>query len=171
VAGGSAHEAHPAHANLDVVGDLQPGGFDPGAFLTTFDYGRVSRLPDGRTLREYSLVATEREIEVAPGVFFPAWAYNGQVPGPTIRCTEGDRLRVRFARGTHAHGAFHIHPANMDGAFGWWNQVPRTPAGSTLNPSGCSSPLSCAVQASARTVWSVRGGPAGGRAPAKATMV
>jgi FtsP/CotA-like multicopper oxidase with cupredoxin domain len=57
---------------------------------------------------------------VAPGVFYPAWTYNGQVPGPTLRCTEGDRVRVRFEnRGSHAHSVhFHgIHPANMDGAF------------------------------------------------------
>jgi FtsP/CotA-like multicopper oxidase with cupredoxin domain len=114
------HAAHPAHASLDVVGDIQPGGFDPSSYLTAFDHGRVSRLPDGRTVREYALVATEREIEVAPGVFFPAWAYNGQVPGPTIRCTEGDLLRVKFVNaGTHPHTVhFHgVHPANMDGAF------------------------------------------------------
>ena len=33
-------------------------------------------------LREYDFVAEDREIEVAPGVFYPAWTYNGQVPGP-----------------------------------------------------------------------------------------
>ena len=33
-------------------------------------------------VREYTLTATDREIEVAPGVFFPAWTYNGTVPGP-----------------------------------------------------------------------------------------
>ncbi len=51
---------------------------------------------------------------------FPAWTYNGQVPGPTIRATEGDRLRVRFANGgSHPHTIhFHgIHAANMDGVF------------------------------------------------------
>jgi excisionase family DNA binding protein len=34
------------------------------------------------------VVAQDREIEVAPGVFFPAWTYNGTVPGPHLgaRC-------------------------------------------------------------------------------------
>jgi manganese oxidase len=71
-------------------------------------------------LREYEIVAEDREIEVAPGVFYPAWTYNGQVPGPTIRCTEGDRLRIRFTnKGSHAHSMhFHgVHPSSMDGAF------------------------------------------------------
>ena len=111
---------HATHHDMMTVGKLAPGSFDPGAFLTHFDTGNVSRLPSGQVLREFELVAEDREIEVAPGVFYPAWTYNGQVPGPTIRCTEGDRLRVRFVnRGSHAHSIhFHgIHPSGMDGAF------------------------------------------------------
>src|SRR5688572_11281944 len=96
----------------------------PLEILTAFDYGRVSTLPNGQTLREYTVVAQETEIEVARGVTYPAWTYNGSVPGPTIRCTEGDRVRIYFQNGTrhphtiHLHG---IHPANMDGVF---EQVP-----------------------------------------------
>jgi manganese oxidase len=111
---------HGSHHDMVTVGQLTPGSFDPAAFLTHFDGGRVSTLPSGQVLREYELVAEDREIEVAPGVFYPAWTYNGQVPGPTIRCTEGDRLRIRFTnRGSHSHSIhFHgIHPSNMDGAF------------------------------------------------------
>jgi FtsP/CotA-like multicopper oxidase with cupredoxin domain len=88
--------------------------------MTNFDYGTVSTLPDGRTLREYKLVASDKEIEVAPGVKFAAWTYNDQVPGPTLRCTEGDRLRIHFINGgSHPHTIhFHgIHAANMDGVF------------------------------------------------------
>jgi FtsP/CotA-like multicopper oxidase with cupredoxin domain len=111
---------HGSHDAMVAVGELKPGQFDPTAFLTQFDYGKVSRLPNGQTLREYTIVAEDREIEVAPGVFYPAWTYNGQVPGPTIRCTEGDRIRVHFKnQGSHLHSIhFHgVHPANMDGAF------------------------------------------------------
>lgn len=89
-------------------------------FLTAFDYGRVSQLPDGRTLREYDIVAEDRDIEIATGVTFPAWTYNGTVPGPTLRCTEGDVIHVHFRNeGQHPHTIhFHgIHPANMDGVF------------------------------------------------------
>ena len=71
-------------------------------------------------VREYTLVATDEELEIAPGVFFPAWTYNGTVPGPVIRATEDDILRVRFFNsGSHPHTIhFHgIHPTNMDGVF------------------------------------------------------
>ena len=121
VAEPGAHGGSGLHVSHQMtVGDIQPDGFDPTDYLKNFDYGTVTTLPDGRTLREYSMVAIDREIEVAPGVFFPAWTYNGQVPGPTLRCTEGDRLRIRFVNaGSHPHTIhFHgIHPANMDGAF------------------------------------------------------
>lgn len=71
-------------------------------------------------VREYTLTAVDADLEIAPGVFFPAWTYNGTVPGPVIRATEGDRLRVLFRnRGTHPHTIhFHgIHPTDMDGVF------------------------------------------------------
>lgn len=109
---------HPHTAG--TVGEVDPDGFDPHRFLEHFDYGRVSRLPSGQVLREYEIHAIDRTIEVAPGVYFPAWTYNGQVPGPTIRATEGDRIRVRFRNlGTHPHTIhFHgFHAAAMDGAF------------------------------------------------------
>jgi FtsP/CotA-like multicopper oxidase with cupredoxin domain len=113
---GHAHDPHLA----GTVGAVPVDGFDPMAFLEHFDRGRVSRLPSGQTLLEYDLVAIDKEIEVAPGVFYPAWTYNGHVPGPTIRASEGDRIRVRFANGgSHAHTIhFHgVHAANMDGVF------------------------------------------------------
>ena len=108
------------HGGNMVVGEVDLSRFDPSAYLTQFDYGTTSTLPDGQVLREWKLVALDLEIEVAPGVAFPAWTYNGQVPGPTLRCTEGDRLRIHFLNaGTHPHTIhFHgIHAAGMDGVF------------------------------------------------------
>jgi FtsP/CotA-like multicopper oxidase with cupredoxin domain len=101
--------------------DHRANGFDPQEMLRDFDWGKTRRLPDGRVLREWELSAMEKEIEVAPGVKFAAWTYNGRVPGPTLRCREGDRLRVVFHNGSshphtiHFHG---IHPAEMDGVPG-----------------------------------------------------
>ncbi len=110
-----------AQLRMGVFGDYAPAdGFDPDAFLFDFDYGDVSRDEAGRTVREYEIVAVDREIEVAPGVWFPAWTYNGRVPGPTLRCTEGDLLRVRFSNaGSHPHTIhFHgTHAPAMDGVF------------------------------------------------------
>src|SRR4029077_13532734 len=81
---------------------------------------KTRRLAGGRTLREWELIAYDKEIEIVPGVKFSAWTYNGRVPGPTLRAREGDLLRVHFVNaGSHPHTIhFHgIHPANMDGVF------------------------------------------------------
>lgn len=118
----SASSEH-AHGGLGMMGEVNhmKNGFDPMHLLTDWDYGIVSQMDNGQTLREYSIVAVDKEIEVAPGIFFPAWTYNGRVPGPTIRCTEGDRIRITFINaGTHPHTIhFHgVHPFEMDGVPG-----------------------------------------------------
>jgi len=111
--------------------DHAANGFDPSDIVRDFDWGTTSRMAGGRTLRQWELQAVEREIEVAPGVSYAAWTYNGRIPGPTLRAREGERLRITFANGTghphtiHFHG---IHPAEMDG-------VPGVGAG-TIGPGG-----------------------------------
>lgn len=126
-AGSSTNEHGGGHANdhgnnmLMGQVDHSKNGFDPMQILVDWDYGTVSTLPTGQTLREYEIVAFDREIEIAPGLFFPAWTFNGRVPGPTLRCTEGDRIRIRFINaGTHPHTMhFHgVHPHEMDGVPG-----------------------------------------------------
>ena len=112
-----------AHTGFAQGGTVDPGvnGFDPTLMLRDFDPGTTTRLSGGRVLREWSILAVDKEIEVAPGVKFAAWTYNGRVPGPTLRCREGDRLRIHFTNGgSHPHTIhFHgVHPALFDGVPG-----------------------------------------------------
>jgi FtsP/CotA-like multicopper oxidase with cupredoxin domain len=113
-------DGHAAFRDGRTV-DHTANGFDPHDILRDFDYGTTSTLPGGRTLREWTLVAQDKDIEVAPGVRFAAWTYNGRIPGPTLRATEGDRLRITFVNtSAHPHTIhFHgIHPSEMDGVPG-----------------------------------------------------
>ena len=112
-----------AHGDMMTVGDVDyvANGFDPTTMLTDWETGTVSMLPDGRTLRSFTIEAVDKEIEIAPGVMFPAWTYNGRVPGPALRAKEGERLRVTFKNfGSHPHSMhFHgMHSARMDGVPG-----------------------------------------------------
>ena len=130
---------HPAMQGMDHGEDTLPGvgdvdheknGFNPGEILTDFDYGQVSTLPDGRTLREYEITVINKNIEIVPGLEYPAWTYDGRIPGPTIRCTEGDRIRITLFNGSnHPHSLhFHgFHPGNMDG-------VPGSGPGGSIQP-------------------------------------
>lgn len=108
---------------LGAVGrvDHARNGFDPHRLLTEWDTGTVERRADGRTIRNFEIVAVDKEIEIAPGIRFPAWTYNGRVPGPTMRVTEGELVRVRFANASGHHHSMHfhgIHSARMDGVPG-----------------------------------------------------
>jgi FtsP/CotA-like multicopper oxidase with cupredoxin domain len=113
-------EAHAAFRDGATV-DHAANGFDPHEILRDFDYGTTTKQADGTTLREWTLFARDVDIEIAPGVRFAAWTYNGRIPGPTLRATEGDRLRITFVNGSahphtiHFHG---IHPSAMDGVPG-----------------------------------------------------
>jgi FtsP/CotA-like multicopper oxidase with cupredoxin domain len=126
------HSSHAAGAHaMGVVGRVTSDIFNPTAFLRAWNFSDLpdeqrrkfyheTARPDGSLLREYQLVAVDREIEIAPGIFFPAWTYNGQVPGPTLRATEGDRVRVTFVnQGSHPHTIhFHgWHRPEMDGSL------------------------------------------------------
>jgi FtsP/CotA-like multicopper oxidase with cupredoxin domain len=128
---GSYDAIHHAAHDMGPVGRVNTDSFNPATFLRSWNFSdlppgtrerfyRESKRPDGTMLREYEIVAIDREIEIAPGVFFPAWTFNGQVPGPTLRATEGDRVKVTFLnQGSHPHTIhFHgWHPPEMDGSL------------------------------------------------------
>ncbi|MEX0764053.1 MAG: multicopper oxidase domain-containing protein [Nitrosopumilaceae archaeon] len=105
---------------IDPIGySGDPLEFNPDKYLREFSYGRVSKLSDGTTLREFTIIAEDNKImEISPGVFFNVWTFNGTTPGPTIRATEGDIVRIKFINnGSKPHSMhFHgIHPSEMDG--------------------------------------------------------
>ena len=70
-------------------------------------------------VREFDLVAGKLRWEVTPGNFVDGEAYNGQIPGPIIRATEGERIRVRVQNDLSDSTAVHWHgqrvPNSMDG--------------------------------------------------------
>ena len=121
-----------AQEKIGIVGKYgEDDGFNAMEYLSTWNYNNLpkeerskyykeTKQKDGSLLREYWIYAEDKEIEIAPGVFFPAWTYNGQVPAPTIRATEGDLIRIHFQnKGTKPHTMhFHgFHPSSMDGSM------------------------------------------------------
>jgi manganese oxidase len=101
--------------------DPKTAAVDPMKYLREFNYGKISKAPNGTTIREFTLIASDQQTkEISPGIFYNVWTFNGTVPAPTLRATEGDLIRVNFINnGTHFHTLhFHgIHPAEMDGVF------------------------------------------------------
>ncbi len=69
---------------------------------------------------EYTLIAEDTTIKIAPGIRVDAWTYNGTVPGPTLTATEGDRVIIHFINKTPLPHTVHLHgdhPSEQDGVF------------------------------------------------------
>lgn len=77
--------------------------------------------PDG-TVREIELIASSATVFLFEGRSFDVWAYNEQVPGPTIRMRLGETLRVHFTNRLPQPTTIHWHgvrlPNAMDGVPG-----------------------------------------------------
>ena len=107
--------------SLRPASPAAPLAIDPSAAVRDFDWGTTTRMRDGRVVREWEVVAEVKTIEAAPGARYEAWTYNGRVPGPTLRCREGESLRIHFTNGSehphtmHFHG---IHTPEHDGVPG-----------------------------------------------------
>ncbi|MEO8227458.1 MAG: copper oxidase, partial [Gemmatimonadota bacterium] len=71
------------------------------------------------SVKVYELTASEVQWEVMPGERKKAWVYNGQLPGPQIRVTEGDRVRVVLHNKLAESTVIHFHglevPNDQDG--------------------------------------------------------
>ncbi len=116
---------------IGAQGEFETDTFDPTAYLTTWNFNNLppeerkkfyneTPLGGGKLLREYTFIAQDAKVEIIPGVYYDGWTYNGQIPGPTIRATEGDSIKITLINhGTKPHTAhFHgFHSAEMDGSM------------------------------------------------------
>jgi len=70
-------------------------------------------------VKVFNLVCQDIQWETDPGTTFPAMAYNGMVPGPEIRVTEGDKVRIIVKNEMVQSTAIHFHgvrlPNDQDG--------------------------------------------------------
>ena len=120
------HEAGAAQLYGDIYSPpraLSPGALDSHTFPPAPD-----RLPAG-TVRDVEITVEERLIEVGSGAHVQAWTYNGTVPGPIIRATEGDTVRVLLRNNTGNPHNLHFHGAHLPEHDGW---EPVPPGGVTV---------------------------------------
>ncbi|TCV90302.1 multicopper oxidase family protein [Sulfurirhabdus autotrophica] len=84
--------------------------------------------------KEFHLIAEPVVREMAEGMNAHLWGYNGQSPGPTIECVEGDKVRIFVTNKLKEHTTTHWHgiilPAGMDGVGGL--SQPQIPPGKTF---------------------------------------
>ena len=70
-------------------------------------------------VKVFELSASKIRWETQPGTWVEAWAFNEQVPGPQLRVTAGDRVRVVLRNNLPESTSIHFHglelPNDQDG--------------------------------------------------------
>jgi len=140
----AGHVAHSAAAGYDTV--------NPGAMSAELPvgaaagpYGGPYAAPedvaeaalDGVTVPpppttgtvEVEIDVVERSHRISRSHTLQAWTYNGTVPGPIIRATEGETIRVRFRNATGHDHNLHFHGRHSPLHDGW---EPVPPGGETV---------------------------------------
>jgi len=97
-----------------------PGGRPYQPVVTLNGWTLPWRMKNG--WKEFHLVAEPVRRQIAPGMTANLWGYNGQSPGPTIECVEGDKVRIFVTNKLPEHTTIHWHgillPNGMDGVGG-----------------------------------------------------
>ncbi len=111
----------PLRADAKTQGPLVPPDGRPyNPVVTLNGWSLPWRMNNG--VKEFHLIAEPVEREIAPGMKANLWGYNGQSPGPTIECVEGDRVRIFVTNKLPEHTTVHWHgillPSGMDGVGG-----------------------------------------------------
>lgn len=104
-------------------------------YLYSFSCGNSQTLSNGTTVRNFTLVTEEtHQIPISSDysndmndpeneILFPGWTYNGTIPGPTMRMTEGDHvfITVKNSEDSEQPHSLHMHSIHspmMDGTVG-----------------------------------------------------
>ena len=107
----------------------------PVEYLTHFNCGQVSKDGTGKTVRQFTLIVDEEQkVPITyEGHVFEGWTFNGTIPGPTLRVTEGDLVRIRVINSNdniNAH-SFYAQPIN----YGKDNTLTKSgQPGGTISP-------------------------------------
>lgn len=131
---GMDHSAHhpaggaaSAMENMPMTGTMAGHGMDPipsaGVPVATQAVGGQPLAPEVEDgVKVFRLTAEPVIWNITDNVTVTAWTYNGSVPGPMLRATEGDKVRVILTNKLPEATTIHWHgidvPNSMDGVPG-----------------------------------------------------
>ncbi|HET9030210.1 MAG TPA: multicopper oxidase domain-containing protein [Candidatus Aquilonibacter sp.] len=101
----------PAHADelAPIVGEVTKGTVDvPNTDPATLD--QLPALPTGHTVY-VKLALIDKVVEIAPGMKYRAWTFNGVVPGPVIHARVGDTVDVTLTNKAAMGHSIDFHAA------------------------------------------------------------
>lgn len=117
----------PAGASAGPYG----GEFSPPDWMNGSELDAITIPPPAsrQAVREIEMTVVEAPLQVSRAHTVEAWMYNGIAPGPTLRATEGELLRIRFRNQTGNNHNLHFHGRHSPLHDGW---EPVPPGGETI---------------------------------------
>ena len=67
-----------------------------------------------QSVREYTLVIEQTDIQVSPNAVWHAWTYNGTIPAPVLRASQGELLKIRVINNHDIAHSLHAHMTDYD---------------------------------------------------------
>jgi FtsP/CotA-like multicopper oxidase with cupredoxin domain len=64
---------------------------------------------NGQTIKVFTLTVRDIGFELFPDAPMMGWGFNGTIPGPTLRMTEGDRIRIILKNESSGKHTIHVH--------------------------------------------------------------
>lgn len=89
--------------------EVEDIGADPNAVPSEYQQ------PDADGIVRIELSAREVISEIAQGIYFNYWTYNGQVPGPMLRVRDGDTVEISL---TNDSSSLHHHNIDLHSVTG-----------------------------------------------------
>ncbi len=105
----------------DYIKAKTPAGFDAvlGMKNTLEELQPEIVKENGKTIKVFTLTVRDIGFELFPDAPMMGWGFNGTIPGPTLRMTEGDRVRIILKNDSSGKHTIHVHgqrkPVFMDG--------------------------------------------------------
>ncbi len=65
-------------------------------------------------VREYTLIIEGTDIQVSDSAIWHAWTFNGTIPAPTLRASQGELLKIRVINNHDIAHSLHAHFTDYD---------------------------------------------------------
>jgi FtsP/CotA-like multicopper oxidase with cupredoxin domain len=115
----AAATSDPSEMTADQMDAMHEAGIKSFPAPTQGKGGQPLAFEMDGDVRVFKVTCQTTTWEFAPGKTVEAMTYNGMVPGPEIRVTEGDKIRLEVTNQLSQSTAVHFHgvmvPNNMDG--------------------------------------------------------
>ncbi len=102
------------------------GGMVHAPLYLKEDYGKRFYFEPNKNLqnpKEIEISSYNLSLSVAHGITTPAWTFNGIVPGPILRYSVGDKIKIKFINKTNDIHSLHFH-GNHNPAMDGWEGIP-----------------------------------------------